>query len=145
MRQQYRKLEIRHDSRTDLILENVGKQVALLEKQGNLDGAERVLRIALTDKGREVVAFRELAAAYVAFAHRHNRQRDALRFICSKFAECLPEPHGDYFAMRAYASLSQVLADILEKDGQESKARRLRKDAERLEKSAHNLVTSGLE
>ena len=110
-----------------------------------IEAALRVYRDALSDKGREVVAFRELTAAYVGFAQRHNRQREALRHVCSKFAEYLREPHGDYFAMNAYANLSRLIAEVLEKDGQASKAQRLRKDAERLEQSARNLVKSGLE
>lgn len=145
LRRQYRKLESRADDRTDLLLESIAARASLLEKQSNLDAAERVYRDAITSQGRELVAFRPLATAYLEFAGKHNRQHEGLRYICSKFEELQREPHGDYFAMNAWTDVARLIADRLDKDNQAAKAKRLRRDADRLAKSARNLIETGLE
>ena len=145
MRRQYRKLESRGDDRTDLLLENIASRAAVLEKQGNLDAAERVYRDAVVAQGRELVAFRGIALGYLGFAAKHSRQHEALRFVCSKFEELQREPHGDYFAMNAWTDVARLIADQLEKDNQASKAKHLRRDADRLAKGARNLIETGLE
>lgn len=145
LRRQQHRIESRADDRDDLLLKTVAQRAAALEKQGNLDGAERVYRDALAAQGRELVAFRGLATSYMEFASRHNRQHEALRHICSKFEELQREPHGDYFAMRAWSDLAHFIADYLEKCNQASKAKRLHRDADRLARSARNLLDTGLE
>ncbi|MBI5820099.1 MAG: hypothetical protein HZA88_14030 [Verrucomicrobia bacterium] len=145
LRRQYRKLESRADDRTDLLMESIAQRAAALEKQGNLDDAERVYRDAITTQGRELVAFRGIASGYLKFAGRHNRHHEVLRHICSKFEELQREPHGDYFAMNAWTDVARLLADQLDKDNQSAKAKRLRRAADRLAKSARNLIETGLE
>ncbi|MFA5190243.1 MAG: hypothetical protein WC740_05930 [Verrucomicrobiia bacterium] len=145
LRRQYRKLESRTDDRTDLLMESIAQRAAALEKQGNLDDAERVYRDAITTQGRELVAFRGIASGYLKFAGRHNRHHEALRHTCSKFEELQREPHGDYFAMNAWTDVARLLADQLDKDNQSAKAKRLRRAADRLAKSARNLIETGLE
>ncbi|MFZ2642660.1 MAG: hypothetical protein WA117_16810 [Verrucomicrobiia bacterium] len=145
LRRQYRKLESRADDRTDLLMESIAQRAAALEKQGNLDDAERVYRDAITTQGRELVAFRGIASGYLKFAGRHNRHHEALRHTCSKFEELQREPHGDYFAMNAWTDVARLLADQLDKDNQSAKAKRLRRAADRLAKSARNLIETGLE
>jgi hypothetical protein len=145
LRRQYRRLESRGDNRTDLLLESLAARAAALEKQGNLDAAERVYRDAATTQGRELMVFQGIATGYLEMAARHGRQHDALRFICSKFEELQREPHGDYFAMNAWTGVARLLADHLDKDNQAAKAKRLRRDADRLAKSARNLIETGLE
>lgn len=145
LRRQYRKLESRADDRTDLLMESIAQRAAALEKQGNLDDAERVYRDAITTQGRELVAFRGIASGYLKFAGRHNRHHEALRHVCSKFEELQREPHGDYFAMNAWTDVARLLADQLDKDNQSAKAKRLRRAADRLAKSARNLIETGLE
>ena len=145
LRRQYRRLESRGDNRTDLLLESLAARAAALEKQGNLDATERVYRDAATTQGRELMVFQGIATGYLEMAARHGRQHDALRFICSKFEELQREPHGDYFAMNAWTGVARLLADHLDKDNQAAKAKRLRRDADRLAKSARNLIETGLE
>ena len=145
LRRQQHKLESRADDRADLLLESIAQRAAALEKQGNLDAAERVYRDAVVAQGRELAAFRGIASSYLEFAARHSRQHEALRYVCSKFEELQREPHGDYFAMNAWTGVARLLADQLEKDNQASKAKRLRRDADRLAKSARNLIETGLE
>lgn len=145
LRRQQHKLESRADDRTDLLLQSIAQRAAAFEKQGNLDAAERVYRDAVVTQGRELVAFRVIVSGYMEFAARHNRQHDALRYVFSKFEELQREPHGDYFAMNAWTGVARLLADQLEKDNQASKAKRLRRDADRLAKSARNLLDTGLE
>ena len=145
LRRQQHKLESRADDRTDLLLASITQRAAALEKQGNLDSAERIYRDAIVTQGRELVAFRGIASNYLEFAGRHSRQHEALRYVCSKFEELQREPHGDYFAMNAWTGVAHLLADQLEKNNQASKAKRLRRDADRLAKSARNLLETGLE
>ncbi|MCX6897474.1 MAG: hypothetical protein NT105_02130 [Verrucomicrobia bacterium] len=145
LRRQQHKLESRADDRTDLLLQSIAQRAATLEKQGNLDAAERVYRDAVITQGRELVAFRGIAFSYLEFAGRHSRQHEALRYVCSKFEELQREPHGDYFAMNAWTGVAHLLADQLEKNNQATKAKRLHRDADRLAKSARNLLETGLE
>ncbi|MCX6906933.1 MAG: hypothetical protein NTY01_02695 [Verrucomicrobia bacterium] len=145
LRRQQHKLESRADDRADLLLASIAQRAAALEKQGNLDAAERVYRDAVVAQGRELAAFRGIASGYLEFAARHSRQHEALRYVCSKFEELQREPHGDYFAMNAWTGVARLLADELEKDNQASKAKRLRRDADRLAKGARNLIETGLE
>lgn len=145
LRRQYRKLESQANDRTDLMAESIAQRAAALEKQGNLDDAERVYRDAITAHGRELVAFRGIAAGYLKFAGRHNRQHEVLRHVCAEFESLQREPHGDYFAMNAWTGVARLLADELEKDSQPAKAKRLRRAADRLAKSARNLIETGLE
>ncbi len=145
LRRQYRKLESQANDRTDLMAESIAQRAAALEKQGNLDDAERVYRDAITAHGRELVAFRGIAAGYLKFAGRHNRHHEVLRHVCAEFESLQREPHGDYFAMNAWTGVARLLADELEKDSQPAKAKRLRRAADRLAKSARNLIETGLE
>lgn len=138
LRQQYRKLKGRPEDRTDLLAENVETRGALFEKAGDLAAAEKVYRDALAEQGQSVPAFETLARAYLAFADRHQRTADATGDIYSVYRRYhgSAKDTGDYFALQAYVNLTNFVADILEQNGDEQKAARLRKTADQFARRA---------
>lgn len=132
VRRQTRRMGHRHGDRTDLILENIDRQIDLVLKTGDTNAVNGVYYEALRDYGREVVAFKTLSNQYFAFAAKTGTRHEALRRIDSVFRRYHPEPAGDYFRMSTYAGLMRMMADFYEADDQDSKARRLRRKAEQI-------------
>jgi len=118
--------------RTDLLRENIRRHVRVLEWDGDVDGVIRVYEDALDDLRGDKVSFQELSNDLFAFAKRYGKHHDAMRIIDRAFRRGFRGSYGDYFYMREYRNMLYWLADLHEKDGDESKADRYRRDAERL-------------
>ncbi|MFC1499122.1 hypothetical protein ACFLS1_11740 [Verrucomicrobiota bacterium] len=134
LRKQIRKMTIKHGDRSDLMMEQVNKQINLLKQSGDIKGAEKVYIDTMKKHGADVTVFRRLASGYADFAKENNMLDDAVRDIYSIFRRNYTEPGDDYFEMQTYAHLLEFIADIYKKADQESKARRILKDAARIRK-----------
>jgi tetratricopeptide (TPR) repeat protein len=134
---QSRDIALHHEDRTDLVLETIVRQIALLEKAGEPEAVAAAYRKALRQYGDNAVVFRRLAGDYFDFGGRTNARGAALRDIDATFRRCYASaPAGDFFAMNAYAGMMDMMAGFYEQDGQADKAERLRRGAEKLLKTA---------
>ena len=136
VQQQMRRIEDKAGDRTDLIVANVLKQAEILEQEGDVAGVLRTYKKALGDYGRDVAPFKSLSAHYFSFAKQHGEEDAAVREIESVFKRCYPRPRRDYFAMTTYARLLRLIAGLYEQSDQAHKARRLVRDAEKMEEQA---------
>jgi len=135
-RRQTRRLAHRHGDRTDLIVENITRQIDLVLETGDTNAVNGIYYDALRDYGREVAAFKTLSRQYFGFASRTGTRHEALRRIDSLFRRYHPEPAGDYFRMLTYTGLTRMMAGFFDEDDQQSKAERLRRKADRIEERA---------
>ena len=136
LRQQQRRLTTRGDAeRTDLVLDLVAERAQLLEKRNDLAGADKVYRDALREQARNLVMFRDIAEKYFAFGQRNNRRHEVVRSIQNDMGR-IPLPEDDPFAARAYAQAERQVAGYLEQDGQASRAKALRTQADQRERQA---------
>jgi tetratricopeptide (TPR) repeat protein len=139
LRRRTRKLDLNDKNRTDLILPQIREQARILNDAGDAAGAAKVYEKALKDYGADVPMFLSLSTEYFAFATRAGTQRRAIKKIESAMKRHHPLSGGDYFSMRTQAVLLDMIAGLYQSDGQDSKAERLFKKADRLRKRAADI------
>jgi tetratricopeptide (TPR) repeat protein len=127
-KRQFRDLQSHGLERTDLQIENIKKQAALLVNAGKIDDADKVYRRGFQDQSRSIGWFRNLFPSYVEFARANQRLKEAAKFLSTELRR-LPQPGGDPFAQKNYAQTERDLAVVFEETGQKSTANSLRQDA----------------
>jgi hypothetical protein len=132
---QTRRMESKFSDRTDLLLENLDREIAMLEKAGATNDIEKLYRKALWDHSESVVLFRDLVKRYAAFAKKERPDdfRNAVWYIGNRFrsAHARPRP-SDYFEAMTYAGLMDMMADLYDQIDEGDRAARTRKDADRM-------------
>ena len=136
LRREVRKLARGLEGRTDLAVKRIIDQAGTMAEAGDIDVAMDVYKRALKDFGMDVTVFKALSGSYFDLGTRNNLQSEALRNISSAFRRHFVTPSGDFFAMKMHAGLLNFVADFYDEAGDEKKAQRLRKKADRVTKAA---------
>ena len=131
-----RKLAHGKDDRTDLVMENITKQIELLNKSGNTNAVNELYRKSLSTYGKDVSAFQSLARAYFAYSRSSGKSQEALRSIEITYRRYFANSSGDYFAMKTHATLLDMIAGFYKEAGQDKDAARIKKEADRLRELA---------
>lgn len=136
---QTRRMESKFGDRTDILLENLDREIAMLEKAGLTNDIERLYRKALWDHSGSVVLFRDLVKRYADFAKKEQPEafRDAVWYIGNRFRSAHPRPSpSSYFEAMTYAGLMDMMAGLYDQIDEGDRAERTRKDADRMRKIA---------
>ncbi len=117
VRLQTARMERKDQSRTDLILDSVFREVDLAEQAGDTAAVTRIFREALRTKGGEMTGFRAIADHYYEWAKKHGEAPEVVRDLISSFDRTHPEPTDDVFAMGAYRAILARLTALAAEQG----------------------------
>lgn len=132
LHRQTARMERKDSERTDLILDSIFREADLAVKSGDTQGAARIYRDALNDKGTEVVAFKKISGRYYDWAKANSAGPDTVRKLVSFFDRKHPEPTSDVFAIGAYRGVLASLSGMAKEQGLESQQRQLDRREEKL-------------